>query len=241
MPEAKNPSNQDSISLNKFISSTGLCSRRQADKWIEEGRVQINKQPAKKGNRVFPSDQVTIDGKPLRNKPQAIYLMYHKPLGVTCTTDRRDKSNIIDRIRINQRIFPIGRLDKNSTGLILLTNDGDIVNKILRKENRNEKEYVVGIDAPITSAFLKKMSGPIPILGTKTLPAQVTQIKPHLFKIILTQGLNRQIRRMVEYCGHKVMSLKRIRIMDIHLGDLKLGEWRYLTEEELKSLQKGLK
>ena len=163
--------------------------------------------------------------------------MFNKPLGITCTTDRRDKSNIIDYIKFNQRIFPIGRLDKNSSGLILLTNDGDIVNKILRKEHGHEKEYIVRVDLPITKSFIKRMSGSIPMLGVKTQPSKVIQLKSHVFKIILTQGLNRQIRRMCEYCGNKVIALKRIRIMHINLGNLKPGEWRYLTEEELTKLQ----
>ena len=166
--------------------------------------------------------------------------MFYKPPGVTSTTDRRDRSNIIDYIGFDQRIFPIGRLDKSSTGLILLTNDGDIVNQILRKENRHEKEYIVTVDRPITQTFIDKMSRPIPMLGTKTLPAKVTQLKSKIFSIVLTQGLNRQIRRMVEFCGYRVVTLKRIRVMDLTLGDLKPGQWRYLTEEELARLQERL-
>jgi len=228
--------NEDSISLNKYISQTGICSRREADRWIEAGRVAINGTIAVKGNRVFAKDRVTIDGKPLKEQVTTVYMAYNKPPGVTCTTDRSDKSNILDAIQYGQRIFPIGRLDKASTGLILLTNDGDIVNKILRKENKHEKEYVVKVNRSISKSFLERMSKPIPMLGTKTLPAKVFQIKDHLFKIILTQGLNRQIRRMVEFCGYKVVSLKRIRIMHIKLGNLKIGEWRYLSEQELGQL-----
>lgn len=238
--KSSDTSNKDSLSLNKYISSTGICSRREADKLIEQGRVKINKKVATKGNRVLPNDRVTIDGKLLKHKNRPIYIMFHKPPGVTCTTDRRDKSNIIDYINFKERIFPIGRLDKGSTGLILLTNDGDIVNEILRKENGHEKEYVVVVNQPITKSFLKKMSAPIPMLGTQTLPSKVTQLTSHKFKIILTQGLNRQIRRMCEYCGYKVTSLKRIRIMDLKLGPLKSGAWRYLTDEELAGLKKEI-
>ena len=228
---------QESISLNKYISSTGICSRREADKWIEQGRVTINGKTAVKGNRVEEGDKVAIDGKPLKvNEKKQVYIMYNKPPGVTSTTDRSDRSNIIDAINFPERIFPIGRLDKNSSGLILLTSDGDIVNPILRKENKHEKEYLVTVDRPITPAFLKRMSKPIPMLGTKTLPAKVTQVKPNVFRIILTQGLNRQIRRMVEFCDYNVLSLKRIRIMHLTLGPLKPGEWRYLNQKELKVL-----
>ena len=228
---------EDSISLNKFISSKGLCSRREADRLIEQGRVMINGEVAKKGNRVTPSDQVILDGQIIKKKKtQQVYIKFHKPPGVTCTTDTKDKSNIIDYINYKKRIFPIGRLDKSSTGLILLTSDGDIVNKILRKENKHEKEYIVGVNRPINSAFIQKMSKPIPMLGTKTLPSKVIQLKTALFKIILTQGLNRQIRRMCEFCGYKVTTLKRVRIMHITLGALKPGEWSYLSKEEMDEL-----
>ena len=228
---------EDSISLNKFISSKGLCSRREADRLIEQGRVMINGEVAKKGNRVTPSDQVILDGQIIKKKKtQQVYIKFHKPPGVTCTTDTKDKSNIIDYINYKKRIFPIGRLDKSSTGLILLTSDGDIVNKILRKENKHEKEYIVGVNRPINGAFIQKMSKPIPMLGTKTLPSKVIQLKTALFKIILTQGLNRQIRRMCEFCGYKVTTLKRVRIMHITLGPLKPGEWSYLSKEEMDEL-----
>lgn len=230
--------NHDSISLNKFISSTGRCSRREADKLIEEGRVTLNGKIAKKGNRVVQGDQVLVDGKAIQQKATPIYLLLNKPPGITCTTDRRDKSNILDFLQFEQRIFPIGRLDKNSTGLLILTNDGDMVNKVLRKENRHEKEYVVTVDKPITTAFLQRMAQPIPMLGTKTLPCQVFPLKKNnVFKIILTQGLNRQIRRMCNYCGYKVHALKRIRIMHLKLGNLPVGTWRYLTKQEMSLLQ----
>lgn len=227
---------QTSISLNKYISSTGICSRREADKWIEAGRVSINGRKAVKGNRVESGDKVTIDGKSLRSKEKPVYLLFHKPPGITSTTDRRDKDNIIDFIKYKKRIFPVGRLDKASSGLIIMTNDGDMVNKILRKENQHEKEYIVKVNKPISSSFLSRMSKTIPMLGTRTIPAAVTKINTHVFSIILIQGLNRQIRRMVEYCGYKVVSLKRIRIMHLELGDLRPGKWRPLNDKELNEL-----
>ncbi len=229
-----------STSLNKFISATGICSRREADKWIEAGRVKINGQTAKKGNRVFPQDTVTIDGKPLVAKPKTVYIALNKPPGITCTTDLKDKDNIIDFIQHQERIFPIGRLDKASSGLILLTNDGDIVNKILRAENQHEKEYIVTVNKPIHKGFLKGMATGVPILGTRTLPCDIEQIGKNRFKIILEQGLNRQIRRMCEHFGYKVATLKRVRIMNIQLGDLKLGQWRNLSPKELQKLQSQL-
>lgn len=231
----------ETTSLNKFISSTGICSRREADKWIEAGRVKINGEIARKGNRVSQRDQVTIDDQPLTIKPAPIYIAFHKPAGVTCTTDRRDKDNIVDFIGHPQRIFPIGRLDKASTGLLLLTNDGDIVNEILRAEKNNEKEYIVSVNQPVNERFIKRMSNGIPILGTITQKCSVEQINQKLFRIILTQGLNRQIRRMCEYLGYKVVTLKRIRIMHIQLGDLKVGRWRNLTKQELKLLKATLR
>lgn len=233
--------NDESTSLNKFISQTGICSRREADKWIEAGKVKINGIVAKKGNRVGENDQVTIDGKPLKNKPKQVYLALHKPPGITCTTDLKDKTNIIDFINYPQRIFPIGRLDKPSTGLILLTNDGDIVNDILRVENNHEKEYLVTVNRPITPQFIKRMSNGIPILGTKTKKCVVERQGKMGFKIILTQGLNRQIRRMCEFLDYRVVTLKRVRIMNIHLSDLKAGKWRYLTAKEFKELTASLK
>ncbi len=230
----------NSISLNKFISSTGICSRREADKWIEAGRVKINGLVAQKGNRVTEEDDVTIDGKPLRSKPMLVYIALNKPPGITSTTDRRDKSNIIDFVKHPRRIFPIGRLDKASSGLILLTNDGDIVNQILREENNHEKEYIVTVDQPVTDRFLQRMGNGVPILGTVTQKCQVERIGKSVFRITLTQGLNRQIRRMCEYLGYKVVTLKRVRIMNIQLGDLKTGQWRDLTEAELHVLRQKL-
>ena len=229
----------NSISLNKYISQTGICSRREADKWIDAGRVQLNGQVARKGNRVEPNDQVTIDGKPLKAKPKLIYIALHKPAGITCTTDLKDKDNIIDFINHPKRIFPIGRLDKASTGLILLTNDGDIVNEVLREENEHEKVYIVTVDRQISQRFIDRMSNGIPILGTVTKKCKVRKIGKATFEIILTQGLNRQIRRMCEYLKYKVLSLKRIRVKNITLDGLAVGQWRDLTEKEVKGLKKS--
>jgi 23S rRNA pseudouridine2604 synthase len=232
--------NENSTSLNKFISSTGICSRREADKWITAGRVQINGKTAQKGNRVFENDTVKVDGKRIKSKPSMVYIALNKPPGVTSTTDLSDKDNIIDFIKHPKRIFPIGRLDKASSGLILLTNDGDIVNKILRTENNHEKEYVVTVDRPITDEFINKMRKGVPILGTKTKECYLKKLSEKKFKIILTQGLNRQIRRMCEYFDYKVMTLKRVRIMNIELTSLKVGKWRDLTDLELQDLKKQL-
>ena len=229
-----------SISLNKYISSTGICSRREADKLIEAGRVKINDATAQKGNRVENGDRVSVDDKPLNFKPKHIYIALNKPPGITCTTDLRHRDNIINFINHPQRIFPIGRLDKASSGLILLTNDGDIVNKILRKENHHEKEYIVKVDRPISKKFVEKMSIGIPMLGTVTDPCEVEKLSKTLFRITLTQGLNRQIRRMCEYLDYKVLTLKRVRIMNIHLDDITVGKWRNLTKEELRVLQESL-
>ncbi len=230
----------ESISLNKFISQTGVCSRREADKWIEAGRVKINDQVAQKGNRVLPNDVVTVDGQPLKSKPQSVYIALNKPPGITCTTDLKDKDNIIDFVNYPKRIFPIGRLDKPSSGLILLTNDGDIVNDILRVENNHDKEYLVTVNRPITGKFLNQMRNGIPILDTVTKKCEVQKLGITTFKIILTQGLNRQIRRMCEYLDYRVVSLQRVRIMNVKLGQLKLGQWRDLTKNELEILKAQL-
>lgn len=229
-----------STSLNKFISSTGICSRREADRMIEAGRVQLNGTTAQKGNRVNPGDEVLLDGAPLKARPKSVYLALHKPPGITCTTDRKDKANIIDFLNYPERIFHIGRLDKASTGLIFLTNDGDIVNEILREQNEHEKEYIVTVNKPISASFVKRMSQGIPILGTVTKKCRVEKIGRQAFRIVLTQGLNRQIRRMCDYLGYDVVTLKRVRIMNVHLGGLKPGQWRYLTEGELEELRQHL-
>lgn len=223
--------------LNKFISDTGFCSRREADTYIANGEVTVNGQPAQMGVKVSEQDQVLVKGQPLRSKPKRVYLAYHKPVGITCTTERHIQGNIIDAVKYPERIFPIGRLDKPSEGLIFLTNDGDIVNKVLRAGNAHEKEYVVTVNKPISEQFIRKMSQGVPILNTVTLPCVVTQVSRNTFKIILTQGLNRQIRRMAEYCGYEVVKLKRTRIMHIRLAELKPGKWRLLDPIEIKMLE----
>ncbi|MBB4078080.1 23S rRNA pseudouridine2604 synthase [Lewinella aquimaris] len=229
-----------SVSLNKFVAGTGICSRREADRWIEAGRLAINGTIAVKGNRVVAGDVVTLDGKEIGHRPAPIYLAFHKPAGVTSTTDQKDPDNIIDFINYPQRIFPIGRLDKASTGLILLTNDGDIVNQILRAENDHEKEYIVTVDKPITDSFLRRMSGGLPVLGQRTKQCTVEQLNVRIFRIVLTQGLNRQIRRMCEFLGYRVRTLKRIRIMNIELTGLPVGHYRPLTESEMEQLNARL-
>ncbi len=231
-------SNENSISLNKYISSTGICSRREADKWIDAGRVTINGEATQKGNRVFEGDVVQIDGKLLQAKPKALYIAFNKPVGIVCTTDLKESKNIIDFINHPERLFPIGRLDKPSQGLIFLTNDGDIVNKILRAGNQHEKEYIVSTRQRITVDFIKKMSNGIPILNTITKKCTVTKIDDFRFKIILTQGLNRQIRRMCAYLDYEVTDLKRTRIMNVHLDNLKIGQWRELTKIEMEEINK---
>lgn len=223
-------------SLNKYISETGFCSRREADNYIDQGRVTINDNIAIKGNRVKDGDVVEIDGEPLKKKDKTVYLAFNKPVGVTCTTDLKDKTNIISFINYKSRIFPIGRLDKPSEGLIFLTNDGDIVNKILRAGNHHEKEYIVTVDKPISGDFVQKMSNGVRILGTVTKKCFVRQEGKNRFRIILTQGLNRQIRRMCTALDYEVVTLKRTRIMHISLANLVPGKWRYFTPEEIKQM-----
>ena len=227
-------------SLNKYISETGFCSRREADKFIEQGRVTINGIEATKGNRVAEGDDVRVDGERLKTKTAAVYIMLNKPKGVTCTTDRGDKTNIIDFMNYKSRIFPVGRLDKRSEGLIFLTNDGDIVNKILRAGNNHEKEYIVTVDKPVTLEFIQKMRNGVRILGTWTKKCFVKQEGPNRFRIILIQGLNRQIRRMCEAFDYKVESLRRVRIMNIKLQGLEPGRWRYFTKEEINNINELL-
>ena len=225
------------ISLNKYISDSGFCSRREADKYIDECRVTINGQDAFKGNRVKPGDEVRIDGEPIRKKKTPpVYIAFNKPKGITCTTDTKDKTNIIDFINHKTRIFPIGRLDKLSDGLIFLTNDGDIVNKILRAGNGHEKEYIVTVDTPITQDFIQQMRNGVKILGTTTKKCFVKQEADKKFRIVLTQGLNRQIRRMCESLGYKVVTLTRIRIMNFTLSNIAPGKWRYFTPAELETI-----
>ncbi|MEO6668028.1 MAG: 23S rRNA pseudouridine(2604) synthase RluF [Ferruginibacter sp.] len=229
------------ISLNKYISDSGFCSRREADKYIEECRVTINGKDAHKGNRVKEGDKVAVDGEPLKKKTLPVYIMLNKPKGVTCTTDTNDKTNIVDFVNYKSRIFPIGRLDKLSEGLIFLTNDGDIVNKILRAGNGHEKEYIVAVDKPIDVSFINNMRNGVRIMGTMTNKCFVKQETDNRFRIILTQGLNRQIRRMCETLGYRVTSLKRIRIMNITVSGLAPGKWRYFTAPEISSLNEMLK
>ncbi len=225
------------VRLNKYLSELGFCSRREADKLLEQGRITVNGQQPEMGFKVTEKDAILVDGKPVK-KPDSdhVYIVLNKPVGIVCTTDtKREKNNIVDFVKHPKRIFPIGRLDKPSEGLILLTSDGDIVNKILRAKNNHEKEYIVRVDKPITAQFLKKMGGGLPILGTMTNKCEVEQIDTLTFRIILTQGLNRQIRRMCEYLGYEVKKLKRIRIMNIHL-DLPVGKWRDVTKAEMTEL-----
>ena len=231
----------EGIRLNKYIASSGLCSRREADTLIENGKVTINGVVALQGSKVLDGDVVEVNGRKVTPEDDMVYIAFNKPLGITCTTDTRDPSNIIDYIGFDDRIFPVGRLDKNSSGLILLTNDGSIVNKLLRAENGHEKEYLVTVNRPYDKAFIKSMESGVPVLGQLTLPCKLKPAGDRTFKIILHQGLNRQIRRMCEYLGYKVTKLKRIRFMNINLGDLETGKWRYLTAIEKKELLKDIK
>ena len=226
--------------INKFLAETGIVSRRGADKWIEDGRVTINGELATVGSKVEDGDHVCVDGKPVQKEAQLVYIALNKPVGITSTTEKHIQGNVVDFVNHPLRIFHIGRLDKDSEGLLLLTNDGDIVNEILRAENHHEKEYVVQVDKPITEQFLKKMAAGVEILDTKTLPCRVEKVSNYVFKIILEQGLNRQIRRMCSALGYSVKRLQRIRIMNIKLGNLKVGQWRDLTEKERTELFKLL-
>lgn len=232
-----NMTNQTSaIRLNKFISDSGFCSRRGADKLIDEGRVTINGNVPEMGTKVLPNDEVLVDNKPIRSKEKPIYIALNKPTGITCTTERHVEGNIVDFIGHHKRIFPIGRLDKPSDGLIFMTNDGDIVNKILRAGNAHEKEYVVRVDKPITDEFIAKMGAGVDILDTTTLPCKVTKETDFSFRMVLTQGLNRQIRRMCEALGYDVYKLRRVRIMNITIDGLPNGKWRYLTDAEMTEI-----
>jgi len=222
--------------LNKYLSETGACSRREADKWIESGRVTCNGARAVLGTQVGPGDEVRVDGLIVATKKPAIYIALNKPPGVTCTTDPHIEGNIIQFVGHPERIFPVGRLDKDSEGLILLTNDGDIVNEVLRSENNHEKEYLVTVNRPITELALRMMMSGVKIMGVTTKPCRVARVGANTFRIILTQGLNRQIRRMCSALGYRAQRLKRVRIMNIELGNLASGEWRYLGESEVAAL-----
>jgi 23S rRNA pseudouridine2604 synthase len=227
------------VRLNKYISETGVCSRREADKWISEGRVTLNGAPATLGHKVAPGDEVRIDGNLIGAKRQAIYIALNKPVGITCTTEAHVEDNIVRFVGHSERIFPVGRLDKESEGLILLTNDGDIVNEILRSENEHEKEYLVTVNRPITDLSLKMLASGVKIMGMTTKPCKVERVDAETFRMVLTQGLNRQIRRMCSALGYRVRRLKRVRIINIHVGALRTGEWRYLSESEVAGLLSG--
>lgn len=233
----------DSKRLNKAISDSGYCSRRQADVLIEQGRVTLNGEPVSLGDRAMPNDEIHVDGKLITENDNLVYIALNKPVGITCTTDQRVAGNVVDFIGHKERIFHVGRLDKPSEGLLLMTNDGDIVNKILRAGNKHEKAYIVKVDRPVTDDFIKRMSHGIPLeeLETTTKKCAVERVSRFVFKIVLIQGLNRQIRRMCEYLGYEVVSLKRLRIMHIELGDLAIGKWRDLTAEEVQGLKDAVK
>lgn len=237
-----------SISLNKYISSQGHCSRREADRLIEDGRVKLNGKVAKKGNRVEEGDEVILDGqiisepskKKAKKNKQATYLVFHKPKGLITTTDLREPLNIISYINYHKRIFPVGRLDKDSEGLLIMTDDGDIVNKILRANYNHEKEYIVRVNKPFPNEFIDDLQSPMIILGKKIKPVKAERLGKDTFKIILTQGLNRQIRRMCLKLGYKVKFLKRVRLMNIHLGELPVGKWRHINDRELADLRRQI-
>ena len=224
------------IRLNKYLSDAGVCSRREGDRYIEAGKVKIDGETVTVGTRVYPGQIVTFDGKEVIREEEFILLAFYKPKGIVCTTTKMEPDNIIDYIQYEKRIYPIGRLDKDSEGLILLTNNGEVVNKILKAKNYHEKEYIVRVNKPITNEFIKRMGEGVPILDTVTRPCKINVISKDSFNIILTQGLNRQIRRMCEYLGYRVISLKRTRIMNIQLGKLKVGSYRKVTDKELEGL-----
>ena len=224
--------------LNKYLSEHGFCSRREADRLIEQGRIRVNGELPALGTKVSDVDEITINGKLLNARPETVYIAFNKPIGITCTTDPNKKDNIVDFIKFPTRIFHIGRLDKPSEGLIFLTNDGDIVNKILRAGNNHEKEYIVTIDQPVTDEFVSRMSNGINILDTVTQNCFVEKISQYVFRIILKQGLNRQIRRMCEALDYEVTKLKRVRIMNVTLDGIGVGEWRYLTKDEMEEINR---
>ena len=227
------------VRLNKFLSESGACSRREADELIAEGRVTVNGKPAIVGTQVSETDDVRLDGDRVgqaRKKIKPVYIALNKPVGITCTTERHVAGNIVDFVNHSERVFPIGRLDKDSEGLILLTNDGDIVNEVLRAEHNHEKEYVVAVDRPFEQDFLDRMAAGVRLSDATTKPCKVQRLAPKVFRIVLTQGLNRQIRRMCEALGYTVEALQRVRIMHIKLGELPLGRWRQLSAQEIAPL-----
>ena len=231
----------EGVRINKYLADAGVCSRRAADGFIEEGKVFIDGERAVMGSRVLPGQTVVFHGKELKKEEDLVLLALNKPRGIVCTSDVREPDNVVDFVNYGKRIYPIGRLDKDSEGLLLLTNDGDIVNKILRAGNYHEKEYIVKVNKMITKEFLQGMAGGVPILDTVTRPCKIEALDKYRFKVILTQGLNRQIRRMCEYFGYRVVHLQRVRIMNIRLGHLKVGDYRKLTPQELAELQSLLR
>ncbi len=231
---------EQGIRINKYLSEAGVCSRREADRQVEAGNVTIDGQVAETGARVFSGQLVCLNGKPVKKEEEMILLAFHKPVGIVCTAEKREKNNVVDYIHYPKRIYPVGRLDKDSEGLLLMTNNGDIVNKMMRAGNMHEKEYVVTVNKPVTEAFLRGLAGGVPLveLGTTTRKCKVERVGKREFRIVLTQGLNRQIRRMCEYFGYRVEKLVRVRIMNIELGNLKSGTYREVTREEYQTLQK---
>lgn len=231
----------EQLRINKYLSSIGYCSRREADRLIEQGKITIDGHIALVGEQVTKDQLIAINGIPVGDKPREIVIAFNKPKGIVCTSSKKEKNNIIDYLHFPTRIYPVGRLDKDSTGLILLTNDGDLTDRILRGKNNHEKEYLVTVQKPLRPEIIHAMEQGIPILDTITRPCHIIQIDSHTFRIILTQGLNRQIRRMCEYFGYKVLTLKRVRVMNIHLGELQEGTWREITGNELNELKTALK
>lgn len=231
----------EQLRINKYLSSIGYCSRREADRLLEQGKIQVDGHTAQVGERIKKDQNITVNGIPVGEKPRDIVIAFNKPQGIVCTSSEKEKNNIIDYLHFPTRIYPVGRLDKDSTGLILLTNDGDLTDRILREKNNHEKEYLVTVQKPLRPEIIHAMEQGVPILDTMTRPCQIVPIDSHTFRIILTQGLNRQIRRMCEYFGYKVTTLKRVRVMNIHLGELKEGSWREITGDELSELKNALK
>lgn len=230
----------ETVRINKYLSDAGVCSRREADRLLEAGRLSVDGKQAQMGQKVTKGQIVCIDNKPVKEKDEAVLLAFYKPKGIVCTTSRKEKDNIVDYIKYPTRIYPVGRLDKDSEGLIFLTNQGELVDKILRGSNYHEKEYIVEVNRKLTKAFLAGMRKGVPILDTVTRPCVVKPLDDYTFSIVLTQGLNRQIRRMCEYFGFKVEKLKRIRIMNVRLGDLQSGTYRKLTKKETEELRRLL-
>lgn len=230
----------EQIRLNKFLSDAGVCSRREADRLAEQGLITVDGETAVVGMKIHPDAQVKVRGKRIKKEEEKVLLAFHKPAGVVCTAEKREKNNVIDYLNYPLRIYPVGRLDKDSTGLLLLTNDGKLVNKIMRAGNYHEKEYIVRVNRPLTEEFCRKMASGVPILDTVTRTCQVEPVDEMTFRIVLTQGLNRQIRRMCEALGYRVIALKRVRIMNIKLGDLKEGAWRRVEGKERETLNQLL-